>query len=45
VPTHLKQVLTNLKNDKGWIDTSDFNNLRLTIKGGNYLKLDMKKAY
>jgi hypothetical protein len=44
VPTHLKQVLINLKNDKGWIDTSDFNNLRLTIKGRNHLKLDMKKA-
>lgn len=44
VPTHLKQVITNIKNDRGWIDTSDFASLKPTIKGRNHVKLDMEKA-
>lgn len=44
IPTHLRQVLTNTKNDKGWIDTSDFENLTTTIKGQNHLKHDMIRA-
>ncbi|MFL6513943.1 MAG: hypothetical protein ACJ8M1_02860 [Chthoniobacterales bacterium] len=44
IPTHLKQVLRNIKNKKGWIDTSDSDDLTITIKGKNHLKHDMPKA-
>jgi hypothetical protein len=44
VPTYLRQVLTNTKNEKGWIDTTNFEKLTTTIKGDNHMKLDMEKA-
>lgn len=43
VPNNLYQNLVDTKNKKGWIDTSDMNNITITISGENYVEQDMKK--
>jgi hypothetical protein len=44
IPTHLKQVLTNNKNTKHWIDLSDWNDIKYTVSGMNYMEHDFTKA-
>ena len=43
VPNNLYQNLVDTKNKKEWIDTSDMNNITITISGENYVEQDMKK--
>lgn len=40
----LKEALSNIQNRKGWIDTSDRSDLKLTISGENYIEHTMKKV-
>jgi hypothetical protein len=44
IPTHLKQVLTNNKNTKHWIDLSDWNDIKYSISGMNHMEHDFTKA-
>jgi hypothetical protein len=44
IPTHLKQVLTNNKNNKHWIDLNDWNDIKYTVAGMNYMEHDFTKA-
>jgi hypothetical protein len=44
IPTHLKQVLTNNKNTKHWIDLSDWNDIKFSVSGMNYIEHDFTKA-
>ena len=44
IPTHLKQVLTNNKNTKHWIDLSDWNDIKYSVAGMNYMEHDFTKA-
>ena len=41
VPEALRQSLLDTNNRKGWIDTSDTDNLKVTTPGVNYLEHDM----
>lgn len=43
VPGNLYQSLADTKNKKGWIDTSNMEELKVTIPGENYLEHDMQK--
>jgi hypothetical protein len=46
VPANLRNQLQVLSSTKGWIDTSDGADIKLTVKGENYVEHDMpnKKA-
>jgi hypothetical protein len=44
IPTHLKQVLSNNKNNKHWIDLNDWNDIKYTVAGMNYMEHDFTKA-
>jgi hypothetical protein len=44
IPTHLKQVLTNNKNTKHWIDLSDWNDIKYSVAGMNYMEHDFAKV-
>ena len=44
IPQHFKQVLTNCKNNKNWIDVDNWNDIKFTIQGMNHMKHDIKKA-
>ena len=44
VPGNLYQSLVDTKNQKGWIESKEINNLRITIAGENYVEHDFKKA-
>jgi len=37
-------ALNNIRTRKGWIDSSDWNNLTITVSGENHLEHDMKKS-
>jgi hypothetical protein len=41
VPTDIAQIARNTSKRKGWIDTADSTNLKLTTKGLNYVKLEL----
>ena len=43
IPNNLYQNLVDTKNKKGWIDTSDMNNITVTISGENCVEQDLKK--
>lgn len=43
VPSTLKQVLTNHKNTKGWIDVTDWDEIKYTIQGMNHMDHDITK--
>ena len=43
IPNNLYQSLVDTKNKKGWIDTSDMNNITVTISGENCVEQDLKK--
>ena len=43
VPGNLYQSLADTKNKNGWIDTSNMDELKVTIPGENYLEHDMQK--
>ena len=43
-PNHFKQTATNIKNQKGWIDTTDMNNIRLTQSGQNEVEFKFKTS-
>ena len=43
VPEALRQSLLDTNNRKGWIDTSDTENLKITTPGINYLEHDLPK--
>ena len=40
---NLRQSLWDTKNRKGWIDTSDTNDLRITVHGDNYVRHDIPR--
>lgn len=42
-PNNLVQSLRDTKNRKGWIDTADTNNIKLTTTGENFLEHDLQK--
>jgi hypothetical protein len=44
VPQFFKQTLTNHKTKKNWIDVEDWNNIKVTIIGTNYILHDLTKA-
>lgn len=44
VPKALQQSLWDTTNRRGWLDTSDANDLKVTVPGMNYLEHDMPKA-
>jgi hypothetical protein len=44
VPGNLYQSLVDTKNLKGWIESKDINNLKITIAGENYVEHDFKKV-
>jgi hypothetical protein len=44
IPTPLKQVLTNHKNSKNWIDVSDWEDIKFTIPGMNHVEHDLLKS-
>lgn len=44
VPAALVQSLRDTANRRGWIDTSDTNNLKVTFPGINHLEHDLEKA-
>lgn len=43
VPGNLYQSLVDTKNLKGWIESKDINNLKITIAGENYVEHDFPK--
>lgn len=43
VPAHLKQVVTNVKNSKGWLDNSNWEDLNFTVQGMNHIEHDIEK--
>ena len=43
VPRALHQSLLDTSNRRGWLDTSDTENLKVTIHGVNHLEHDMPK--
>lgn len=43
-PNFFRQTVTNIKNEKGWINSSDMNNLKLTQRGTNHIEFDIKKS-
>lgn len=44
VPTALNQSMKNIRSRQGWLDTSDMNNIRTTIKGDNLVEIDLPRA-
>lgn len=44
VPNSIYQSLLDTKGRKGWIDTSNINNIKTSISGENYLEHDVQKA-
>lgn len=44
IPGAFKQSLWDTASDKGWIDTSSLENIKLTTQGINYIEHDMAKA-
>jgi hypothetical protein len=44
VPGNLYQSIVDTKNQKGWIESKEINNLRITIAGENYVEHDFKKT-
>lgn len=44
VPGNLYQSLVDTKNYKGWIESKDINNLKITIAGENYVEHDFQKT-
>jgi hypothetical protein len=47
VPTHLKQVLVNLRNNNSsnhWLILDDLDNINYSIRGMNHLKHDIKRS-
>jgi hypothetical protein len=44
IPGNLYQSLVDTKNHKGWIETKDINDLKITIAGENYVEHDFHKA-
>jgi hypothetical protein len=44
VPKALQQSLWDTTNRRGWLDTSDANDLKVTVPGMNYIEHDMQKA-
>ncbi|ASK35389.1 hypothetical protein CEK62_13865 [Alcanivorax sp. N3-2A] len=44
VPGNLRQILVNTSNRKGWIDTSDMDDISVPIAGINYIEHDMEKV-
>lgn len=43
IPTYLKQVVTNVKNNKGWIDTTNWESLTFTTQGMNHIEHDIER--
>ena len=43
VPEALYQSLSETSNKKGWVDTSDTDNIKVTVSGMNHLEHDMSK--
>lgn len=43
VPNNLYQSIVDTKKRKGWIESSDMDNITISIVGENYLEHDMKK--
>lgn len=43
VPSYLKQTVTNVKNRKGWLDTSNYDDLKYTVQGMNHVEHDLEK--
>lgn len=43
MPNNLYQSLVDTKRKKGWIESSDMNNITVTISGENYVEQDLKK--
>lgn len=43
VPAYLKQTVTNVKNRKGWLDTSNYDDLKYTVQGMNHVEHDLEK--
>jgi len=44
IPQYFKQTLTNQKNRKNWIDVDDWNDIKYTTPGMNYMEHDITKA-
>jgi hypothetical protein len=44
IPTHLKQVLINNKNKKNWINLADWDDIKFTTAGMNYIEHDLIKT-
>lgn len=44
VPGNLYQSLVDTKNAKGWIDTKDITNIKITIAGENFVEHDFPKS-
>ncbi len=42
-PKLFKQTLSNCKNQTGWVDTSDFDNIKLTAQGKKHLSEKLKQ--
>ncbi len=42
-PNDISQILRNIAKRKGWIDTSDANSLKTTIRGDNFVEQDLPK--
>jgi hypothetical protein len=43
VPAYLKQTITNVKSRKGWLDTTNFEQLKYTVQGMNHVEHDLEK--
>jgi len=44
VPGNLYQSLVDTKNLKGWIESKDINNLKITIAGENHVEHDYPRV-
>lgn len=44
IPQYFKQTLSNQKNRKNWIDVDDWNDIKYTTPGMNYMEHDITKA-
>jgi hypothetical protein len=43
VPTNLRNQLQVIASTKGWLDTSDGDDIKVTVRGENHVEHDMKK--